>query len=138
MADAISAATTLGYRTGTSPDVYTNVINITNIEGLSSQRAAIDSTNLSSTRHTRRVGIPDDQPLTASINYTPAGTTHKYLLTSFEAGTNEHWKLVFSDSETLLFTGYVSKFSPKAPDIDGNLQADIEITPDGASVTWPA
>lgn len=136
--DGIAAAgTILSIRTGTSPDVYTEVANVTTLSGLATQRGATKTTHLTSTRQTRRATMPDDQPLSGTLNYLPASTGHKALYTSYEAGTSEHWKLAFSDASVVLFTGFLTKLEPDASDEESNLELAFEITPDGVAPTWP-
>lgn len=138
MSDAIAAlGTLLERRTAVGPDVYTALANVTKINGVSTKRDERDTTNLSSTRVTRAPTMPDDQPVSLTINYIPGLADHKTILTSFEAGTIEHWRITYSDATFSLFTGWVSEVSPSAGGPKENLTNDIQITLDGAAPTWP-
>ena len=140
MADAVPALdTVLARRTAAGPpEVYTAVANVTSIKPPGVKRPKVKTTNLSSTRQTNRVGLPEDQPVTLTINYDPDSAGHQALLASVDSGTLEHWKVTFHDSTFTLFTGYLTGFEPNAGGEDENLTADIEITPDGAAPTWPS
>jgi len=140
MPDAVPASdTVLARRTAVGPPaVYTAVGNITNIKPPGVKRPKVKTTNLSSDRQTNRVGLPEDQAVTFTVNYDPSAAQHQALLTSIEAGTLETWKVTFYDTKTVVFAGYVTGFEPTAGGEDDNLTAEVEITPDGSAPTWPS
>lgn len=74
---------------------------------------------------------------TFDIVYDPDATTHIQLITLAAAGTEKDWQFTLpGTSNTIVATGYVKSFKPKAP-LKDKLSADLTLKFTGAA-TFPS
>jgi predicted secreted protein len=117
-----------------SPEVFTTVAEVLNIDGPGLTMETIDVTNHdSASAHREHIAsLKDGGEVTFSINYLPANATHANtgtgLLATYVNRTARNWKIVWTDSGTTEqpFTGFITNFQPHGP-IDAQLTADITI-----------
>ena len=112
-----------------SPATYTSIAAVTTIDPNEESMDEAETTNLKSGNKTFRAVIKDLGTLAFTIQYAPTSTVHKLLKTLFAAKTNELWKLVFADDDEteIFFTGFIKKFKVKGTEVNGNLEAEVEI-----------
>lgn len=96
----------------------------------------IDKTALADVARRYRGGLPDADPLTFTVQYDPTNTTHEALVTMISTfpQTAVAWNVLFNTvggTDTAVFTGFLTKFHPKGMNQEDNLEADIEVQPDG-------
>lgn len=112
----------------------TAIAEVTELSGPTLAADTIEMTSHDSTSGYREFigGLKDPGEVKLSINYLPAGATHKNtaggLLYDYEAGTATAYALVFPDAATTVWTfnGIVTGFETGAP-IDDKLSADVTI-----------
>lgn len=101
---------------GASPEVYSDIANVTSFQGPSGSRQVIDATTLASTGKEKNVGIPDYGQITFDFNFSAADTVLVDVWDNFIAGTLHNFKILFSDSPrtTFSFAAYVLNFNYNA------------------------
>lgn len=81
-------------------------------------------------------GMADLGEVTFDVNWNADQATHNTLLTDAETvpQTSRYWKVIWppssTPSETWVFFGFVTKFSPKAP-VNGKMTASVVIRASG-------
>lgn len=137
----MSAFGTLLKRTNAdSPETFTSIANVTNIEGPALTVDFIDVTSHDSSGGFEEfvAGIKRGGEITITGNFDPASTsTHDDVLDDLDAGSEKNYQLVFptSPTTTWTFACYVTEFSPSAPH-DGKLEFTAKFKLTGA-VTRP-
>lgn len=138
MADTATAAlgTILAVGDGATPEVFTKIARVKDIDGPSMSRDTIDTTHQLSTGGTKEflASLADGGEVTFDIGYNPSSATHDQttgLLKFMGETTTRNWKLVFPVAGATGFWGYnfkgmVTKFAAKAP-VAGELTASITI-----------
>jgi len=118
---------------GQSPENFTTIAEVTNLDPPSLNRDDLDVTNHDSTLGYRefKPGLRNPGEVGFSINWMPKNSTHDQtsgLLREFELDTIRNWKIVFppAANATLNLKGYVREFTPHAP-TDNVLTADVVI-----------
>jgi len=98
-----------------------------------------DTTNLDNTWRSTRATIPDGGEVNMIIQYDASQVTHAALWTSFQAGTNEAWKIILTDTNTaeIAWSGHIEEFSFDAAEVENVLQANLKIAVNGAIVITP-
>lgn len=126
---------------GASPEVFTAIAQIGDVDGPNSKRETVDTTHHGSASKEFVATILDAGEVKFSINYDPAEATHKNLagglIYAHQNGTLKNFKI---DLPVLVvagptFAAYVTDFQIKAP-VAGKLVADIVLRISGA-IVWP-
>lgn len=126
---------------GASPEVFTAIAQIGDVDGPGSKRETVDTTNHSSAAKEFVATILDSGEVKFSINYDPAAATHKNatggLIYAHQQGTLKNFKVDFPATVVAgpTFAAYVTDFQTKAP-VAGKLSAEITLKISGA-ITWP-
>lgn len=131
--DAFGTAFKVG--DGATPEVFTAVAEVHNINGPSISRDSIEVTHHGSIGGFREYipGLRDGGEVSIDINWNPANATHEDLyeaLTSVQSG-NTNYKIEFPDATEFAFSGHVTGFEASAP-IDDRLTASVTIKVSGA------
>lgn len=128
-----SFATLMKIGDGATPEVFTTIAEVLDIEGISLATNMTDATNHSSPGgfeekigSTLKVG-----PIKFGINFVPTAVTHSYtsgLIRDWYNKTLRNFRLVFPNvgATTWNFSAYVSLVDIKAP-VQGKLTADITL-----------
>lgn len=104
--------TTIGVGDGASPEVFSNVGEVKDINWQDAGGTEIDVTNLSSTSKEFIMGLPDNGSVALVCNYDPNDTPQSTLKTSKDAQTLKNYKVTLSDaSTTFTFAAYVMNWS---------------------------
>jgi hypothetical protein len=119
-----------------SPEVFTKIGRVKDVDGPSMSRDTIDTTHQLSPGGVKEflASLADGGDVSFTVGYNPSAATHDQttgLLKFMGETTTRNWKLVFPVAATsgfwgLEFKGVVTKFAPKAP-VAGELTADITI-----------
>lgn len=100
---------------GASPEVFTTIPDVGDIDGPSEEAEEIDVTSHSSANATREfiAGLRDAGELNFPINLDYNNATHALLKTLYGSGAVRNWRIVIptSPTSTLSFSGYVRVFS---------------------------
>lgn len=96
----------------------------------------VKTSNLASVAAAFRAGLPEADPLSFTIQYDPADTTHQALVAAASAfpQLNVVWNVIFNTAagtDKAAFSGFLMKFNPKGFNQEDNLEADIEVQPTG-------
>lgn len=135
---AISAqGTTFSIDTASSGGpTYTAVGNIKTFSGFDGASSEIDVTNLSSTAKEYRLGLEDNGQFSIELDRDFADAGQTALLAARDSQAGKSFKLLLSNGENAIFTGYVKKFS-MAGGVDQVVKGSVDIRISGA-VTWSA
>jgi hypothetical protein len=116
---------------GASPETFTTLAGVTNINPPQLTSDALDVTDHSSGGYKKFIqGLKDGGEVSVDINYDPAETTQKAsgsgLLADWQAGTVRNWKISFPVSPTVdwTFAAFVKDFKAKA-NVTDKLQATV-------------
>jgi predicted secreted protein len=131
MGEGISAfGTTLKIGDGASPEVFSDIAEVTNISGPGMSMDTIDVTNHGSAGGWKEYagGLLDGGEVKLELNFLPADTSQKLLATTLAARTKKNFKLEFPDTAntTWSFSAFVTNFEPSAP-VDGKLGASVTL-----------
>ena len=137
MAGVTSFGTLLKAGNAASPEVFTTIANLGDIDGPELASNMEDVTSHDSTGGYEEAlpdGVLGIGEISFEINYDPAAATHKNsaggLIHAFANKTKRNYQLVYAGGGTWAFPAYVTKFTPKAP-VRGVLKADVSIKPAG-------
>jgi hypothetical protein len=126
---------------GASPEVFTDIGNLGDVDGPGSKLDTVEVTHHGSDAKEYAATIIDGGEVKWTINYDPAGATHNNsaggILYVMQQKTLKNFKLVFPAAVAAgpTFAAFVTDFQPKAP-VAGKLSADITLKISGP-VTWP-
>lgn len=98
---------------GASPEVFTDIPEITSISGPGGSATEIDVTDINSTAKEFRLGLQDEGTISITINYIPANAVHAGLRSDRAASTLRNFRILFTDSPNTQwdFAGYVNGFT---------------------------
>ncbi len=134
--------TTISMGDGASPEVFTAIAHINDVDGPGSKRETVDVTHHGSTSKEFVATLLDSGEVKFQINYDPAEATHKNaaggLIFAHEAGTVKNFKIAFPALVAAgpTFAAIVTDFQTKAP-VAGKLSAEVTLKISGA-ITWPS
>ena len=94
---------------------------------------SVEWTNLGSTAVRRMPTIPDNGPLTGTIQFLSNEQTNLDMQNLLTSPQIIQWQVLGTDTSTQAFLGFVTKYSPSYSNGDIN-QADFEVTVDGPVV----
>lgn len=110
-----SQGTKLAYSTGGSPSSFTDIGNITAINGLGGGAPPVnDVSNLDSTFREKMMGLPDEGQLSVSFNPDPDNAVHQALRTARKNRTRLEFRGTLTDTAPATvaqFFGYVMTFA---------------------------
>jgi hypothetical protein len=117
-----------------TPATFTTIGELRNITPPPLMRNPIEMTAHNDSEETFVVGIKRKGELKFQIGFAPSGeSTHDHstgLISSYNAGTRDVWRVTYPDGKQWLFSGYVTNVSVSAP-VDEGLVADVTIRPTG-------
>lgn len=118
--------------------VYTTIADIKSITGPTTSRETYDVTHMESPNGWREhiAGLKDGGEVSSEINYNPTAVTHQALLDTYESNSVSSWKIIFSDTSTITFSGILTKLDISAP-MDNAMTASITIKVTGEP-TFPS
>ncbi len=137
MASTASSAqqSTLAIQSGTS---FITIAQIENITGPGTTVDLIDITNLDSTGGYKEYfgGLKDNEAVSFDLVWNAADTGTGYFIAANTGATLSTWKVSFNfgTPKTATFSGYATKWSPKAAKGDV-MRASGEVKPTGV-ITW--
>lgn len=116
--------TTFGIGDGGDPETFEPVAQVTSISGPGIERETLDVSAHDSPDGWREFvgGLKDPGEVSIDINYDPS--IHDTLLADLSVDVATNYELVFPDSSTWSFSGFLSGFEPEAPH-DAKLAASL-------------
>jgi len=108
-----SQGMTLASGDSASPEVFTSITELSNIDGPGGQATEIDVTDLLSTAKEYRQGLKDEGDVTCDMNYIPQNTQHALLQSDRSGQVLRNYRITFTDSPatTWTFLGFVKGLS---------------------------
>jgi len=118
---------------GASPEVYTTIAEISDINFATGSASVIDTSDLESTAKEKRMGLPDEGQCSFTCNYIPTNTQHAALKAAKAARSLKNFKIRYTDSPNTveLFSAYVLTM-PRTIGVDGVIQANFTLEISGA------
>jgi hypothetical protein len=137
----LGSQTLLKLGDGASPEVFTTIGEVTNVDPIAQRKDLVEVTHLLSTAKEYIGGLPDGQPINFSCNFLPTNTQQLALLTAAASITTAKsfkyvlpsggGSLTFSFSALVLGTGV----GPTTPNTATKLNVELKVT---GSITGPA
>lgn len=91
----------------TSPQTFSDIANVTGINGPDGQSPEIDVTNFADTARRFLAGLPDNGSVSADINWSSAETTNTTLYALYQSGATRQYRIVLSSSDYFEFNAVV-------------------------------
>ncbi len=123
---------------GATPEVFTDLANLGDVDGPNSKLETLDVTHHGSAAKEYAATIVDGGEVKFSGNYDPADTTHKAAIAAHKAGTLKNFKLNFPAAVAAgpTFSAFITDIQTKAP-VSGKLSIEVTLKISGL-VVWPA
>lgn len=114
--------------------VFTTVTQDVEFKPPNAEMGKVETTDLSSTWRTFIATILNAGEVEATLNYDSDATTHAQLWTSFQAGTEESWKINFpaSQSTIIAFNAFITNHEWEPVNVDGIVKLKIKLQLSGA------
>lgn len=127
------------YDTSVSPEAYTDLGEVTNIDLGTDEIELIDVTHMDSPNNTREyiAGLKDGGEVTLTLNYDPSNATDVLLRDLQTAGTTVNHRVTFNDGSpatTLTYPAIVRSIGRQVP-VDSRMEMTVTIKKAGAE-TW--
>lgn len=130
----IGYGTLFKFGDGASPEVFTTVAEVTNIDGPGLSRSIPEATHMESPNGYREyiAGLKDGEEVTLECNFLPHHATQDPstgILSLFEDGARTNFQVVwpqFSPDVTWQFAGVVTAFQPSTP-VDDRITISVTI-----------
>ena len=108
---------------GATPEVFTDIPEITSFGGLGGEAEVREVQDIYSTAKEKKLGLPDSGEFTMALFYIPTNVVHRALLADHKARLLRNFKLIWSD-------GSITTFSARVQTFQRNGEADSDITAD--------
>lgn len=125
-----SHGTLIYHQPAATPNVFTVVPEIGDIDNLGTMRNTFDVSVHNEDIDTYVVGIMRRDVVSFPMNYVAADVVHIAMRTSHYAGHVDGWKVKWPDDDVMIFSGAISNMGKPAP-VDGALRQTIAIRPSG-------
>jgi hypothetical protein len=117
--------------------VFTIIAQLKNITPPGKKMGTTETTHLLSTDKEFISTIREGGDVKFTVEWDPANTTHAYLLTAFDAGTMESWKVTLPNGTIIAFTGILTDFPWDQLDVEAVAMIDLTIKVSGAVTVTP-
>lgn len=112
-------------------ELFTDIANVTDINGPNISRSMVDVTHMQSTGYYRefKPGLKDGGSVQLALHFVPGDTNGQAAMrTDFENGVLSNYQITFTDAAptTYQFAGYVESFEIKVP-IDSPTMANVTV-----------
>lgn len=141
MSDAdVGLGATIERGDGASPETFTAVAEVTSISGPSLSRESVDVTHLKSVDDYMEftAGMKNGGEVTFEGRFIPTNATHNDdaggLLSDFEAGTINNWKLAFPDGSDFTFSAFVTAIEPNIGGVNDPVNMSVTLKISGKPV----
>lgn len=123
---------------GTSPEVFTTVVEIRTIKPANRSRNEIDVSTHNAGVEEKILGMLRTGPVTGVCNWLPSDATHAStgtgMLADLIANTESNWRITFPDSPATVYTflARVQMFDPSEITTDSPMEFNYSLTINGA------
>jgi hypothetical protein len=120
-------------QSSTSPDVWFELGEVTNITPPSETVDVIDVTHMASPDRRREFiqGLIDGGEATVDLNWVAGGTTDDYVFAWRTAGETRNMRITTNNNTTYTFPSFVTGWAPQMP-VDGKMAATLTVKAAGA------
>jgi hypothetical protein len=128
-----SQGTTLKIATLGSPATFVAIPDVRDINFRTGSAAVIDTTDLSATAKTKRMGLPDEGQLTFTLMFRPQQAQHAELVAAKADRKARNFRVVLTDASPATeyeFSGYVLSI-PISAAVDGVIESNVTVEIDG-------
>lgn len=117
---------------GGSPEVFTALGEVTNIEGPGVVRETVDATHMGSPNRAREhiAGLMDATEISVTMNYVPGGATEILLNDCLEQVTPKNYRVVTPNNDVFAFSGFCTGHSRAIP-LDDKMTITATFKPTG-------
>ncbi len=129
-----SQGTTIAISDGTSPQTFVVIPDVKDLNFRTGSAAVIDTTDLSATAKTKRMGLADEGQCTFNLMIRPQQTQHAGLIDAKADRVARVFQVTLTDASptsTYQFSGYVLSV-PISAGVDGVIESSVTIEIDGA------
>lgn len=126
--------TTLKIASSGSPATFVDVPDVKDINFRTGSAAVIDTTDLSATAKTKRMGLPDEGQLTFTLMFRPQQAQHAELVAAKADRQARNFQVELTDvspATIYQFSGYVLSI-PISANVDGVVESNVTVEIDGA------
>lgn len=121
---------------GASPEVFTEILQVTKIKPPGSVIPKVDTTTLRAARKTSRPGkIGDTDDVTFTYQHDPSNAQHIAIRALSFVGVTKNWRLVYNDGNTTPakdnFSGFVTHWAGSDAEDEKNNEAEVTIAVTG-------
>lgn len=120
---------------GGSPEVFTDLAEVTNITGPNVVRETVDATHMASPNRYREfiAGLIDAGEVSVEMNYVPGGATEILLNGCLEQVAVRNYRITAPNAEVLAFSGFCTSRSAAIPlDDKMTMSATFKVSGDPA------
>ncbi len=120
---------TLAIGDGATPEVFTTIPEVTNLNFRTGSAAVIDVTDLSSAAKEKRMGLADEGQCTFTLFFNPKQVTHAELVDAKADRRRRNFRVTMTDSSpatVYAFSGFVLSL-PIAASVDGVVESNVTI-----------
>jgi len=114
-----------------SPQIFSDIANVTGISGPDGQSPEIDVTNFADTARRFLAGLPDNGSVSADINWSSDENTNTTLYQLYQSGATRQYRIVLSNGDYFEFNAVVLGH-PFTFAIDDVVKASISLRVSGA------
>jgi predicted secreted protein len=114
-----------------SPQIFSDIANVTGISGPDGQSPEIDVTNFADTARRFLAGLPDNGSVSADINWSSDENTNTTLYQLYQSGDTRQYRIVLSNGDYFEFNAVVLGH-PFTFAIDDVVKASISLRVSGA------
>lgn len=128
----ISNGATIAVGDGASPEVFTTIGEVLTIDGPKESRPVIDTSTLSSSIRTGKVGLRDGGTVSVTCHLDPATTSQDTVYTHFTAATatEKNYRITLTDTapaETITFSAIVQEYGGPEISIDETIKLSFTL-----------
>ena len=139
----VGLGATIAFGDGASPEVFTSVAEVVSMSGPNFSRESVDFTHMSSANDYKefKPGMKDGGEVTFEGRWLPGDSSHDAstgVLSLFEAGSIDNWKLTFPDGSDFTFAAFVTGLSPSIGGVDDPVNMSVTLKVSGKPVLTPS
>jgi len=132
----IALGSTIAFGDGASPEVFTSVAEVVSITPPSFSRESVDFTHMTSADDYMefKAGMKDGGEVSFEGRWLPDNATHDDstgVMSLFEAGSVDNWKVTFPDGSDITFAGFITAFQPSIGRVNDPVNMSVTLKVSG-------
>lgn len=131
----VGLSATIGFGDGASVESFTSVAEVVSMSGPGFTRESVDFTHMTSADDYMeyKPGMKDGGEVSFEGRWLPGNASHDAstgVLSLFEAGTTDNWKLTFPDGSDFTFAAFVTAIEPSIGGVNDpvNMSVTLKVT----------